>query len=347
MRPLSLGEHGDVFYMQRPAGWLAAVYYRDFSGVKRRLTAGGKSKAEARRRLNDVIRDETRSGQDGEFSSRSMLSEALDAWLSTVNAQVSRGQRAPATFTAYSDTVKRHVRPGVGNLRLGEVTTARLNRFLQAVLTTKGYATAKICRTVLSGVCGFLVRQDALSVNPVRDVTPLEATSSKQARALSSSQVRTLLSILDRSPVAVRKDLPELARFMLGTGLRIGEALGVRWSDVDLVSGVVTVERTVGRVKGEGLRAGRLKSQASYRALVLPAWCLALLKARRVRLGAFDGPLFPDTKGGFRDVSNTLCPWPWESPHWWPGEVPAGGQVKVPTHPLLVVLVVSSRSVSP
>ncbi|MDO5741137.1 MAG: serine/threonine-protein kinase [Ornithinimicrobium sp.] len=25
------------------------------------------------------------------------------------------------------------------------------------------------------------------------------------------------------------------------------------------------------------------------------------------------------------------CPWPWQSPHWWPGEVPAGGQVKVPT----------------
>ena len=30
-------------------------------------------------------------------------------------------------------------------------------------------------------------------------------------------------------------------------------------------------------------------------------------------------------------VRGTLCPWPWQSPHWWPREVPAGGQVEVPT----------------
>ena len=31
------------------------------------------------------------------------------------------------------------------------------------------------------------------------------------------------------------------------------------------------------------------------------------------------------------DVVGARCPWPWQSPHWWPREVPAGGQVEVPT----------------
>ena len=62
--------------------------------------------------------------------------------------------------------------------------------------------------------------------------------------------------------------------------------------------------RTVIRVKGKGLMASRLKSRSSYRVLVLPGWALTMLRARRVRLGAFDGPVFPDTKGGYRDRNN-------------------------------------------
>ncbi len=58
------------------------------------------------------------------------------------------------------------------------------------------------------------------------------------------------------------------------------------------------------RVKGKGLMASRLKSRSSYRVLVLPGWCLTMLKARRVRLGAFEGPVFADTKGGYRDRNN-------------------------------------------
>lgn len=305
MKPLGLGEHGDVFYVASATGWTAMVYYRDFSGVKRRLKASGSSKAEARRQITRSLERALKVGRDGEFSARSTLADGTESWLRMVEGLVNRGTRSPSTLVLYRETVNRYVLKGVGGLRLGEVSTARLDRFLQAVLADKGYATAKLCRTVLSGTCGYLVRQDALAFNPVRDVTPLEAGRPPTARALSAKQVRALLEMLDNDPVAIRKDLPELARFMLATGLRIGEALGVQWSDVDLIQGVVDVGRTVGRIKGKGLHAGRLKSRASYRVLLLPHWCVVMLKARRVTHGAFEGPLFPDSRGGYRDVSNT------------------------------------------
>ena len=65
-------------------------------------------------------------------------------------------------------------------------------------------------------------------------------------------QVREWLDILDADEFARRHDLPDLARFILATGLRLGEALGVRWSDIDPDRGSLRVERTVIRIKGQG-----------------------------------------------------------------------------------------------
>ena len=114
------------------------------------------------------------------------------------------------------------------------------------------------------------------------------------------------MALLDANEAACRHDLPELARFMLATGLRLGEALGVTWADVDLTTGTLVVQRTIVRVKGKGLVAKRVKSRASERALLMPPWCVGLLKVRRVRLGAFEGPVFPDSRGGWRDRNNVL-----------------------------------------
>ncbi|HYP46623.1 MAG TPA: hypothetical protein VEQ66_15665 [Propionibacteriaceae bacterium] len=192
----------------------------------------------------------------------------------------------------------------MGSLRLGELTTTRLDRFVQAVLADRGYATAKLTRSVLSGICGWLVRQGAIASNPVRDLAPLEQNRDRTARALSAVEVVTWLALLDADDFARRLDLPELARFMLATGLRLGEALGITWADLDLVAGSVTVQRTIIRVQGQGLVAKRVKSRASERRLLLPTWCVDILKARRVRLGAFDGPVFADSKGDWRARSN-------------------------------------------
>lgn len=304
MKRLGLGERGDVVYGVRDGRPFAMVYYRDFTGVRRRSKASGRSRAEARRRVLQAVDEALATGRDGEFSSRSSLEEGARAWLTYFEGLVVRGTRSPTTLDLYRDTVERHVVPGVGALRLGEVTTSRLDRFLQKLLRDKGYATAKVTRTVLSGICGWLVRQDGLRVNPVRDVNRLEADRDRTARALTPAEVRQWLALLDADAEAQRKDLPELARFILATGLRLGEALGVRWSDLDLERGVLSVERTVIRVKGEGLRASRLKSRTSYRVLMLPGWCLTLLRDRRVRLGGFEGPVFADSRGGYRDRNN-------------------------------------------
>lgn len=141
--------------------------------------------------------------------------------------------------------------------------------------------------------------------NPVREATPLEAPH-KSARALNIEQVTEWLDTVDADAVAARRDLPDLCRFMLATGVRVGEALGVSWPDVDLDTGWVAIEHTVIRIKGRGLVLSRLMSESSYRTLVLAPWAVEMLRDRRRRRAAIVGPVFPSSRGTLRDPSNTL-----------------------------------------
>jgi integrase len=60
-------------------------------------------------------------------------------------------------------------------------------------------------------------------------VAPLEEGGRDPARALTVDEVYRWLSILDASEYAHRKDLRDLVWFLLGTGCRLGEAIGAHW----------------------------------------------------------------------------------------------------------------------
>jgi integrase len=127
---------------------------------------------------------------------------------------------------------------------------------------------------------GLAVRYGAIGSNPVRDVDRIEGQASKEPRALTAEEVFQLRRQLSADVKAVRADLPDLVSFLLGTGVRIGEALAVLWSQVDLETRQVEVTHTIVRVKGEGLIRKVTKSRAGERNLVLPKWAMPSLRAR-------------------------------------------------------------------
>ena len=270
MKPLGLGEHGGITVIREGSGYVAYVRYRDYAGRGRRLKRSGPSKAAASRNVLRAVREVLGADGDGEISRTSTLQDAARGWLSMFAGLVDSGARSPSTLDEYRYVLDRVILPEIGSLRLGEVTTPRLDRFVQAVIADRGYATAKLSRSVLSGICGWSVRRGVLSANPVRDLTPLELDRDRTARPMSVQEMRDWLALLDANEFAQRHDLPELARFMLATGLRLGEALGVTWSDVDLAAGTIAVRRTVVGVKRGGLSPngsslGRPSGDSSYR----------------------------------------------------------------------------------
>jgi integrase len=96
----------------------------------------------------------------------------------------------------------------------------------------------------------------------------------------------------------------------MATGLRIGEACGLAWNAVDLDAGSVEVRAAAVRVRGQGLVVKSTKTDAGTRTLLLPQWCVAMLRERASSLGLPTEdrgtlPVFPAPLGGWRDPSNT------------------------------------------
>jgi integrase len=112
------------------------------------------------------------------------------------------------------------------------------------------------------------------------------------------------LAALEVDKRAVGRDLPDLTRWMLATGLRIGEALAVTWADVDLEAGTVDVDWKILRINGDGLRRVRRLKAGEGRTLLLPPFAVDMLR-RRQDGATPHAPLFPDSAGGWRDPSNT------------------------------------------
>lgn len=302
--PIPVGSFGAITRLQLPDGsWSARTYVRDLDGERRMVSRRGKSGAAAERALKAALAERTAPTRNA-LGPTTRLSEATELWYAGIQAEVEAGDKSPNTARLYRHYLDRHILPGVGALRLGEATVARLDEFISAVRTRAGSAAAKACRSALSGIMGHAARHGAIAANPVRDIGRVPgARRGVKARSLTLDECRRWIGQLEADPVAVRRDLPDLTRWFLATGVRIGEAIAVDWAAIDMDRGLVEIDYKVIRVKGSGLlRIRKTKSDAGHRTLPLPLFATRMLERRSTASGT--GPLFPDSLGGWRDPSN-------------------------------------------
>lgn len=311
-QPLPLGSWGKIrtypvgkTSLAKPGRWRARTLYRDFDGVTRHVQRTARSAGAAESALKAGLGTQSRSARSGELSAADRFEKVAAMWLADFRDLVKDGKRSPGSLDSYEGNLTRHVLPAFRGVRLGEITVPLLDRFLVSLRRTVGRSTAKCCRSVLSGVLGLAVRYGVLRSNPIRDATRLEGKSEREPRALTLVERKTLFDALAADKVAQRQDLVDLTRFLLATGQRIGECLGVYWMDVELERGRVLVEHTVIRVRGHGLVRKGTKTASAERTLVLPSWALNDLRIRQAQGIRLDAPVFPDTLGGLRDPSNT------------------------------------------
>jgi len=221
------------------------------------------------------------------------------AWLLEVEAS----DRAQSTRARYAMIVAQFINPGVGQLRLSELTVPAIDRFLRVIKEKHGGPTAKGARSVMSGMVGMAIRHGAMTTNPTRDVAPISVPK-KMVRALSVSETEQIVDKIRVDPEARRLDLVDLVEFMLGTGVRIGEACALRVPQVDLEGGTVEISATV---TGFGIEE-RPKTKAGWRVIAVPPSVIEILRGRladpKLRT---DVAIFPSPIGRVRDSSNTYA----------------------------------------
>ena len=303
--PTPVGSFGAISHIQLPDGtWSARSYIRDADG---KLASSNGAHAAARP-PNAPSRppwpNATHPHREP-LSSATRIRDLAERWYASVRQDVTDGTKSPNTARLYRHYLDRHILPGIGALRLSEATVPRVDEFITAVRDRSGTAAAKACRSALSSMLGQAARHGAIPTNPVRDIGRLPGLRrSVKARSLTLAECRRWIAQLEADPAAVRRDLPDLTRWLLATGVRIGEAIAVDWSSIDMDDATVEIDYKILRVKGQGLqRVRRTKSDAGHRTLPLPEFAVRMLERRRAASGG-TGPLFPDSRGGWRDPSN-------------------------------------------
>lgn len=304
--PLPLGTWGKVTVESVPAGFRAVAKYRDYDGVTRKVRRAHSTPAGARNRLLEALRDRTGPTTGRELAAESKFSDAAAVWLAEVQESARLGTVVPNTPVLYEGHLRNHVLPALGELRLREVTTFRVDALLGTLRKRLSASSVKSVRSVVSGVMATAVRHGAVSLNPTREARRIQGGPRRKPRALTAEERGRWLAQLEADERAVRRDLPDLTRWMLATGVRIGEALAVGWDEVDLDDASVSVEWILTRVGGVGLvRVPRTKGATNERRLPLPPSAVAMLRRRHAARRPGVLPVFPDSDGGWRDPSNT------------------------------------------
>ncbi|MCY4726739.1 tyrosine-type recombinase/integrase [Nocardioides sp. STR2] len=287
--------------------------------MTREVERTGKTKGAARNALTTYLTERTTPAADA-ITGESLVRDVAAVWL----AERSTGAR-PLSITTrrrYREVIHDHIAPAVGSLRVREATVTRLDRFVKNVTADVGPATAKLCTSILSGVMGLAVRHGAAATNPVRDIAKVHVDS-KPVRAMTFEQVSTARSAVAAyvagEPIIPGErvlrgrsradDLLDIVDVMLATGIRIGEVLAIRWSDVDLEAGTVTVCGTI--IRDDTVTPSRMARQPftkgkKEQTYLLPAFGVEAFMRRRVAMthGNVEDLVFPSQAGTVREPGN-------------------------------------------
>jgi integrase len=224
--------------------WYFVADLRSADGKRRQYRRRGfKTKKAATEALATFIADQAR----GTFhrTSKVTLSQfLLDEWL-----PAKRSTLRPSTAAAYEQIIRTYVGPRMGATSLAEIDGAMLNALYGTLLTdgrteTRRHLGPGLSSKTVRNIHGVLtkafhdaVRWNRILRNPCHAADPPKG-GSPEMKAWSGKQLGDFIrSVADHRWVAIWT-------LMATTGLRRGEALGLRWTDVDLTTGKITIRST-------------------------------------------------------------------------------------------------------
>ena len=252
-----------------PGSWQIRVFLgRDENGkrIRKNETVRGK-KADAERRLREILG----KMDHGVVPSveRYKLAEWLKLWLDDVIAHTTE----QATFERYEEAVRLHIVPELGNIEISKITPRHVQD-LQSKLLRDGMAPKGVgmVHGVLNGAMKHALKMELILRNPVETVSP-PPVQKTEASTPTIKQVQKLLG----AAAASGHYLWACIYLIALTGLRRGEALGLRWANVNLDAQTVLVEASLG-AKKQGLNLKGPKTDSGRRVVNLDDRTVAVMR---------------------------------------------------------------------
>jgi integrase len=221
------------------------------------------------------------------------------------------------TWISYENNLRNHVLPALGKFAVAEMKTPDFEDAIHSLYDKKagtGYRTAEMAKQVLSQMMDYAVRQGHRSDNPVRFVSKVPTPHKAPVRLKPATLAAVQDAVKGRQPepgIGGPKPTSRMSDVVLllrGTGMRIGEALAVRWDDLRMSGDTVfvTVSGTLVEKGGAFYRQSYPKSWKSYRTLQLTSDCIQEMFRQRYanRCPTRTNAVFPTRNGTFVRLSN-------------------------------------------
>jgi integrase len=253
--------HGEGSIFKRKVGgkmvgWTAILDLGFENGKRKRLALYGRDRGEVQAKLDDE-RSKLRRGLSV-GGPKLTTAEWLERWL----RDVAKPKVRPSTYRRYKDLSEQHIAPMLGRIPLERLTPADVRQLLNAKLA-EGLAprTVHHVRSVLRTALHHAERDGLIQRNAAA-LAESPRVERKEMKSFTPEQARTFQQ-------AIKTD-PEQALYLvaLDSGMRQGEILGLRWHNVDLEAGSLSLTHALQRVEGE-LVLVELKTTKSKRTLKL------------------------------------------------------------------------------
>jgi len=207
--------------------------------------------------------------------SKASVAEFLQRWLDWSSAHVSR-----KTHERYCELVRLYVAPHIGALPIQKLRPVHLVDLYATLQERGGSQGAALSPRSVGHVHRILRRALALAMtwgvtttNVATAVKPPPVAHS-EVPVLTPEQIGRVLRALEG------QDLRPVVSFLLATGCRRGEALALRWKDIELDKGGVRIERSLEQSRS-GVRVKSPKTAYSRRSIAISPWLVAELRAHR------------------------------------------------------------------
>ena len=259
----------------------------------------GKTQAEVKAKLKAAIE---KSNSLVAVTKCYTVGQWLDAWMENY----AKLQVRPSSHKTYQGFIENHIKPTLGDILLEKLTAMDLQRLYKHLLESgrvectesrskpKGLSvkTVRNINQMISSALNYAVGQKLIPSNPTKGCV-LPKLERKEMKILPPENLGTFFEEARRSGVF------ELYYIDLATGLRRGELLGLKWSDIDLDKGIIHVRRQVLRQNGEVVEAP-LKTKNSYRNIAIGVDAIKVLKGMEqkdeyVFPSPYGGPMSPDS----------------------------------------------------
>ncbi|MFO1441785.1 site-specific integrase [Bacillus sp. Bva_UNVM-123] len=287
-------------------GKIYAVRYDIGVGGKReqKYKGGFKTKKDAQEYLNKALCEIN----DGTYVKQNnvLFSTYIEEWFNN-SYKMSVAETTAETRWFY---IEKHVIPYFGKTPLQMITTKKLDEFYnQKIELGLSAKTVREFHNLMRRAFGQAIKWSLIKINPALDATPPKIEV-KEINLWTIEQTKQFLKLLGS------QNIDPIFELIIFTGMRRGEALGLKWEDIDFQKGKIRVVRSLAKTIEKGLFLKDVKTQSSKRQISISAYLLNKLLQHKEEQSNHkknfketyndQGMVFSTFEGGFKDPRNLL-----------------------------------------